>query len=144
MPIAIRGPAWLLYFSATDFWIPIAHKMAPRAAFQAALKIVADARRKRGAFQNAVLTALSSNDAARLEIEAGQAADRHRGDLQPDPEARPERFTHARHSGGVGELDQDPNLVELAIPEDLDLELLDRGEAPHDPLDGRREDVDAT
>src|SRR5438128_9588202 len=95
-------------------------------------------------FKTDVLTTLFSNNAARLEIEAGQAADGHRGDLQSDPEARPERFTHARHSGGVVELDQDPNLVELAIPEDLDLELLDRGEAPHDPLDGRGEDVDAT
>jgi len=27
MPIAILGPALLLFFSATDFWIPMAHKM---------------------------------------------------------------------------------------------------------------------
>ena len=39
MPIAIRGPAWLLFFSATDFWIPIAHKMAPRVALKATMKL---------------------------------------------------------------------------------------------------------
>src|SRR2546428_11283320 len=93
-------------------------------------------------FKTDVLTTLFSNNAARLEIEAGQAADGHRGDLQSDPEARPKRLTHARHAGGVVELDQDPNLVALAVLEGLDLELLDRGEASHGPLDGRREDVE--
>src|SRR5574341_863154 len=53
---------------------------------------------------------------------------------------------HARgaHDRGVLELDEHPELVELAVAEHLDLELVDRGEPAHDLLDRRREEVDAT
>src|SRR6266849_10346646 len=88
--------------------------------------------------------ALPSNDPARLQVEPRQAANWHRRDLQPDPEACPEGFPHPRHAGDVVELDQDADRVELTGSEELDLELFDRGEPPHDSLDGGREHVDAS
>src|SRR4029453_4914048 len=95
-------------------------------------------------FSKCRFTALFSNDAARREVEVGEGGDRHRGHFHADSQGHPESFPHPRDAGGVLELDQDPNLVDLAVPEDLDLELLDRRKSPDDPFDGRREHVDAT
>src|SRR2546428_102662 len=86
---------------------------------------------------------LPPTDAARLELEPRQAAEGHRRDLEADPEARPQRLTDPGGAGRVLQLDQDTDLVELPVPEHLDLELVDRGEASYDPLDRGREDVDA-
>src|SRR5262245_4186965 len=88
------------------------------------------------------LAALPSDDAPGLEIEPRQAAGGHRRDLQADAQGGAEGFTHRRHTGVVVELDQDANLVELAVLRHLDLELVDGGEAPNDALDGRGEHVD--
>src|SRR5215510_8816936 len=85
----------------------------------------------------------ASDDATRLEIETRQAPGRYRGHLHADAQDGPERFLHRPHAGGVVELYQDAHLVELAVLEHLDLELLDRREASDDSLDRGREYVDA-
>src|SRR5713101_3195560 len=90
------------------------------------------------------LPSLSPNDAARLQLVARQAAKRHRRHLEPDAEARPQRLLQSRRARRVPDLDQHADLVKLPRPEDLDLELIDRRETPHDPLDRGREHVDAT
>src|SRR5215510_5764155 len=89
------------------------------------------------------LATLSSDAAPGLEIEPAQAPGWHRRNLQADAQGGAEGFAHRRHTGVVVELDQDANLVELAVLPHLDLELVDGREAPHDALDGRGEHVDA-
>src|SRR5438552_2399816 len=83
------------------------------------------------------------HDAACLELVARQAARGHGRDLEADAERLAERLLDRTHAGGVLELDHHPDLVELAVAEDLDLELVDRREAADDTLDRRRKDVHA-
>src|ERR1700741_667870 len=87
--------------------------------------------------------ALPANDAARLQLVAWQAPERHGRDLEPDAEAHPERLLDARCAGGIAELHQDADFLELSRPEHLDLELVHVAEPPHDPFDGGRKHVDA-
>ena len=68
---------------------------------------------------------------------------RHR---QSEAKAGAERLVQRRADRGavgVGNFDENARLVELAVTEELDLELFDRREATHDAFDGRRKHVDA-
>src|SRR2546425_1132449 len=85
----------------------------------------------------------AAHDAARLELVAGQAVRRYGGDLEADADRLAQRLLHAAHAGGVLELDQHADLVELAVAEHFDLEFVDHREAADDALDRRGKDVDA-
>src|SRR5918996_6227282 len=87
------------------------------------------------------MRASAADDPAGLELEAGQAAGVHRGDLEPDAETAAEGGLHAAGADvAVLDLEEHARLVQLTVEEDLDLELLHR-EAAHDGLDGRGMDV---
>src|SRR5436309_9547983 len=100
-------------------------------------------RGENGAPFHSAVGALSPNDAPRLQLVSRQATQRHRRHLEPDAEARPQRFLQSGRGRRIAHFDQDADLVELSRPEDFDLELVDRREAPHDALDRPREHVDA-
>src|SRR2546425_4053619 len=82
----------------------------------------------------------------RLQLDARQAARRRQRHLEPEAEPGAQRLLQRRaHARAVARADfhEDAGLVQLARAEDLDLELLDGREAPHDVLDGGRKDVHA-
>src|SRR5437867_9706139 len=85
----------------------------------------------------------AAHDAARLELVAGQPVRRYGSDLEADADGLAQRLLHAAHAGGVLELDQHADLVDLAVAEHFDLEFVDHREAADDALDRRGKDVDA-
>src|SRR5439155_1932027 len=89
---------------------------------------------------------LAPHHPPRLQLEARQAARRRLAHLQPEAEPGAQRLLQRRaHARPAARADfhEDAGLVQLARAEDLDLELLDGREAPHDVLDSGRKDVHA-